>query len=54
MRKRKSSEKAPTGLQVFSWQVDKYTWVDYGSSYLPSELNAAYLWGTVGGGGQDQ
>ncbi len=22
----------------------KYTWVDYGSSYLPSELNAAYLW----------
>ncbi len=25
-------------------QVDKYTWVDIGSSYLPSELNAAYLW----------
>ncbi|MGO5050677.1 dTDP-4-amino-4,6-dideoxygalactose transaminase [Dysosmobacter sp. Sow4_B12] len=25
-------------------QVDKYTWVDCGSSYLPSELNAAYLW----------
>ena len=25
-------------------QVDKYTWVDYGSSYLPSELNAAYLY----------
>ena len=25
-------------------QVDKYTWRDIGSSYLPSELNAAYLW----------
>lgn len=24
--------------------MDKYTWVDYGSSYLPSDLNAAYLW----------
>lgn len=28
-------------------QVDKYTWVDFGSSYLPSELNAAYLWGQL-------
>lgn len=25
-------------------QIDKYTWQDYGSSYLPSDLNAAYLW----------
>ena len=25
-------------------QVDKYTWVDFGDSYLPSELNAAYMW----------
>ena len=25
-------------------QVDKYTWVDFGGSYLPGELNAAYLW----------
>ena len=25
-------------------QVDKYTWVNYGSSYLPSDMNAAYLW----------
>ncbi len=25
-------------------QVDKYSWVDEGSSYLPSDLNAAYLW----------
>lgn len=25
-------------------QVDKYTWREYGSSYLPSDMNAAYLW----------
>lgn len=24
--------------------VDKYTWVDFGDSYLPSDINAAYLW----------
>ena len=24
--------------------MDKYTWVEYGSSYLPSDMNAAYLW----------
>ena len=28
----------------FRGQVDKYTWVDLGDSFLPSELNAAYLW----------
>ncbi len=28
-------------------QVDKYTWVDRGSSYLQSDLNAAYLWGQL-------
>ena len=27
--------------------MDKYTWVDFGDSYLPSELNAAYLWGQL-------
>ena len=27
--------------------LDKYTWVDFGDSYLPSELNAAYLWGQL-------
>lgn len=27
--------------------VDKYTWVDIGSSYLPSELQAAYLYGQL-------
>ena len=30
--------------KFFKGQVDKYTWVDFGDSYLPSELNAAYLW----------
>lgn len=25
-------------------QIDKYTWRNYGSSYLPSDMNAAYLW----------
>ena len=33
--------------RFFRGQVDKYTWVDKGSSYLPSELNAAYLWGQL-------
>ena len=31
-------------LEFFKGQVDKYTWVEYGSSYLPSDINAAYLW----------
>lgn len=30
--------------KFFRGQIDKYTWVNFGSSYLPSELNAAYLW----------
>lgn len=37
-------EKGTNRSMFFRGQVDKYTWVDYGSSYLPSELNAAYLW----------
>ncbi len=37
-------EKGTNRSKYFRGQVDKYTWVDYGSSYLPSELNAAYLW----------
>lgn len=37
-------EKGTNRAKFFRGQVDKYTWVDYGSSYLPSELNAAYLW----------
>ena len=37
-------EKGTNRTKFFRGQIDKYTWVDYGSSYLPSELNAAYLW----------
>lgn len=37
-------EKGTNRSQFFRGMVDKYSWVDYGSSYLPSELNAAYLW----------
>ncbi|MDN4470354.1 dTDP-4-amino-4,6-dideoxygalactose transaminase [Gordonibacter sp. RACS_AR68] len=40
-------EKGTDRARFFRGQVDKYTWVDYGSSYLPSDLNAAYLWGEL-------
>jgi TDP-4-keto-6-deoxy-D-glucose transaminase len=37
-------EKGTNRSKFFRGQVDKYSWVDLGSSYLPSELNAAYLY----------
>ena len=37
-------EKGTNRAKLFRGQVDKYTWVDFGDSYLPSDLNAAYLW----------
>jgi len=37
-------EKGTDRSKFFRGQVDKYSWCDLGSSYLPSELNAAYLW----------
>lgn len=37
-------EKGTNRSQFFRGMVDKYTWVEKGSSYLPSELNAAYLY----------
>ena len=37
-------EKGTNRSKFFRGQVDKYTWVEAGSSYLPSELKAAYLW----------
>ena len=37
-------EKGTNRSKFFRGQIDKYTWMDAGSSYLPSELNAAYLW----------
>ena len=36
-------EKGTNRAKFFRGQIDKYTWVDAGSSYLPSEMNAAYL-----------
>lgn len=37
-------EKGTNRSKFFRGQVDKYSWCDLGSSYLPSDLNAAYLW----------
>ena len=37
-------EKGTNRSQFYRGQIDKYTWMNYGSSYLPSELNAAYLY----------
>ena len=40
-------EKGTNRSQFFRGQVDKYTWVDVGSSYLPSDLLAAFLYGQL-------
>ena len=37
-------EKGTNRSQFFRGQVDKYRWINYGSSYLPSDMNAAFLW----------
>jgi dTDP-4-amino-4,6-dideoxygalactose transaminase len=37
-------EKGTNRKEFFRGHVDKYSWVDIGSSYLPSEINAAFLW----------
>jgi len=37
-------EKGTNRSKFYRGQIDKYTWVAAGSSYLPSDLNAAYLW----------
>ena len=37
-------EKGTNRSKFFRGEIDKYSWVDVGSSYLPSELNAAYLY----------
>lgn len=37
-------EKGTNRSKFYRGQVDKYSWVDFGDSYLPSELNAAFLW----------
>lgn len=37
-------EKGTDRSKFIRGQVDKYTWIDFGDSYLPSDINAAYLW----------
>ena len=37
-------EKGTNRSRFLRGQIDKYTWVDVGSSYLPSDMNAAYLY----------
>jgi dTDP-4-amino-4,6-dideoxygalactose transaminase len=41
-------EKGTNRSEFFRGQADKYTWVDIGSSYLPSEIIAAFLWAQLG------
>lgn len=40
-------EKGTNRSKFYRGEIDKYSWVGIGSSYLPSELNAAYLWGQL-------
>jgi dTDP-4-amino-4,6-dideoxygalactose transaminase len=40
-------EKGTNRSQFFRGQIDKYTWVDHGSSYLPGEIIAAFLWAQI-------
>ena len=46
-------EKGTNRSQFSRGRVDKYTWVDVGSSFLPGELTAAFLWAQTGTGGAD-
>lgn len=41
-------EKGTNRSQFFRGSVDKYSWVEVGSSYLMNEISAAYLWGNIG------
>ncbi|UZD23949.1 dTDP-4-amino-4,6-dideoxygalactose transaminase [Algoriphagus halophytocola] len=40
-------EKGTNRAAFFRGEIDQYNWVDIGSSFLPSELNAAYLWAQI-------
>lgn len=40
-------EKGTNRSQFFGGQFDKYSWVDVGSSYLPGEIVAAFLWAQI-------
>lgn len=46
-RARLIREKGTNRTRFLEGLVDKYTWVDLGSSYLPSEMTAAFLWGQM-------
>lgn len=37
-------EKGTNRAKFYRGQIDKYTWMNFGSSYLPGDMNAAYLW----------
>ncbi len=41
-------EKGTNRTEFLEGRVDRYTWLDIGSSYLPSEMTAAFLWGQMG------
>ena len=41
-------EKGTNRAAFFRGEVDKYTWVDVGSSFLPSEITAAFLFAQIG------
>ncbi len=47
-RARLIREKGTNRTRFLEGLVDKYTWVDLGSSYLPSDMTAAFLWGQMG------
>lgn len=40
-------EKGTNRASFFRGEINKYDWVDYGSSFLPSEITAAFLWGQL-------
>lgn len=40
-------EKGTNRSKFYRGEIAKYNWVDFGDSYLPSDLNAAYLWGQL-------
>jgi dTDP-4-amino-4,6-dideoxygalactose transaminase len=41
-------EKGTDRSRFFRGEVDKYTWIDLGSSFLPSDVSAAFLWAQIG------
>jgi dTDP-4-amino-4,6-dideoxygalactose transaminase len=40
-------EKGTDRGRFFRGEIDKYTWQDIGSSFLPNEITAAYLWAAL-------